>query len=159
MYRLIVNQDTHVLEDAQDIVEIILQSENYEGVILYNEFDPDDIYEENIDEFIEENDLSREPNLETLKEKGVLLYNWEAMEFDDNYTLSFYKYYFNEDYRRDGADMIKAIASQEDCYIGTVIIIEGGYSIIVDGRRLVNRDGYVVYKSKEKISDSEYYYV
>lgn len=159
MYRLITNEDIYVLEDAQEIVEIILQSEDREGMILYSEFDPEDIYEEDIDDFMSENDLSGEPNLETLKEKGVLLYNWKAMKFDDKYTLNFYKYYFNEDYRGEGANMVKAIASQEDCYIGTVIIIEGGYSIIVDGRRLVNRDGYVVYKSKEKISDLEYYYI
>lgn len=159
MYRLIVDQDVHILEDAQDIVEIILDSEG-QDMSLYNEFDPDDIYHESIEEFMEENDLSEEPNLDTLKNKGVLLYNWETGEFDDNYTSDFYSSYNNENYRSESdIDVLKSVASQEDCHIGTVVIVEGGYSAIFDGKRLVSRDGYIVYKSKEKISDSEYYYI
>lgn len=82
------------------------------------------------------------------------------MEFDDNYTSDFYANYNNESYtNEDNISLLKSIASQEDCHIGTVVIVEGGYSVIFNGKRIVNRDGYVVYKSKEKISDSEYYYI
>ena len=117
MYRLITNEDTYVLEDAQEIVEIILQSEDREGMILYSEFDPEDIYEEDIDDFMSENDLSGEPNLDTLKSMGVLLYNWKTMEFDDDYVSNFYGRYINEDYRGEGAGMIRSVASKEDCHI------------------------------------------
>lgn len=159
MYRLVMGDDTYVLEDAQDIVEAILNYEDRNNMILYNEFDPDDIYEEDIEEFMNENDLSEEPNLNTLKDKGILLYNWKTMEFDDDYVSNFYESYLNEDYRGEGANTIRSIASQEDCHIGTSVVIDGGYSVIMNGNRLVNRDGYVVYKSKEKISDLEYYYI
>lgn len=150
------NKETFREEDEQDILyRIKLYKEegiNVSDIALQNAFDENDIYEEDVEDFCNLYDLENELSLDLIIDK-TMFYNFETNimgAWDTEYNVEDYIY---QNYHKDWQFIKDLLDNNEGYKLATAIHGENGYLYFSPGYHFVNREGYMIYKSEEELTE------
>lgn len=161
MYTLKINDmQDYNSEDEQELVDRIKaalhEGKSYEEMAIVNAFDAEDIYEDNVEDFMNKFDLSGELFIESLF-NTVQFYNFTkgVMEYVD--TENTPRDYIFDSYHTDKEKIGSLLDSNPEYKLATTVFGDNGYLYLSPGYHFANRDGYMVYITDTGEALTEYY--
>lgn len=139
-----------VSEDEQEIVYQIKRAvddgKTYTEMTIVNSFDEDNISEEDIEDFMNQYDLTDQLAIESILET-TKFYNFNTKVMEKAELENGPHDYIFENYNID-KKLIDDLMTQNPNYkLATAVLGDNGYLYLSPGRHFVNREGYMLYQT------------